>query len=89
MNEGEATKPEHPMMGDKTYEKCYLICQCIRCFFLDRMTELETALANYKGAFDMMEAHPEHAHTFFWDEHPEDHDDPCLCVTCRSYMGGR
>jgi hypothetical protein len=26
-----------------------------------------------------------YAHTWFWDEHPEDYNDPCLCATCRSY----
>lgn len=41
----------------------------------------------YKAIYEMLAAHPEFAHTYWWDEHPEDYNDPCLCATCRSYMG--
>ena len=30
---------------------------------------------------------PEYLHTWDWDEHPEDYDDPCYCASCRSYSG--
>ena len=29
---------------------------------------------------------PEYAHTWDWEEHPEDRNDWCWCETCRSYM---
>ncbi len=41
----------------------------------------------YEAIYKMMAAHPEIAHTYFWDEHPEDWNDPCLWSTCRSYVG--
>ena len=28
---------------------------------------------------------PEIAHTWDWEEHPEDYNGPCACQTCRSY----
>lgn len=28
---------------------------------------------------------PEWEHTYDWEEHPEGHDQPCACRTCRSY----
>jgi hypothetical protein len=29
---------------------------------------------------------PKYAHTWDWDEHPEDYDDACYCALCRSYV---
>ena len=29
--------------------------------------------------------YPEYAHTWEWDEHPEDYEDMCFCADCRSY----
>ena len=28
---------------------------------------------------------PEYAHTWDWEEHPENYDDICMCALCRSY----
>lgn len=52
-------------------------------------TELRTVeglASKYMAVFSIMKDHPEIAHTYFWDEHPEDYDDPCLCAVCVSYM---
>ena len=38
---------------------------------------MEEIVANY---------YPDLLHTYYWDEHPEDWDDGCFCVQCRSYM---
>ena len=29
--------------------------------------------------------YPEYAYTWDLDEHPDGHDEPCMCATCRSY----
>lgn len=34
----------------------------------------------------VLNEYPEYIHTFDWDECPEDWDDVCFCVLCRSYM---
>ena len=54
-----------------------------------RIAELEQTnaeLSYYKWVYELIEAHQEVAHTFWWDEHPEDYNDACLCSECRSLM---
>ena len=76
-------------LHNERLQRVTVICKDFACHeYLVKATcpDLCRERDTYKAMFEMMKAHSEYAYTYFWDEHPEDYDEPCLCATCRSYM---
>lgn len=53
-----------------------------------QLAPLRARVAHFEATFELLDQNVDIAHTYFWDEHPEDYDKPCLCAVCRSYMDG-
>ena len=79
----------------KSLEQQLADCESDHRQQVDKAVELHKQLEDaqkraeiLEAILSLMESMGDKAHTYYWDEHPEDYDEPCICATCRSYMGG-